>query len=119
MKAKKILILMMILVTLLSVVPANAAEARIPAATPTLHFVGTTAHCTGECTADTMQDDVIVRLVLHEDGTYVAQWRAEGKGFAEIAETYPATSGSTYKLTMYYTVNGITVPAVVVSGTCP
>lgn len=119
MKSKKFLVLALALVTLLSIVSAEAAEMRSPAATPALYFVGTTAHCSGECSADTMNDDVIIRLVLYEDGTYVDQWRAEGKGFADIDETYPATSGSTYKLSLSYTVNGRTVPAVSVTKTCP
>lgn len=119
MKGRKLFVVMLVLVTLLSIVSAEAAVQAV-SASPALSFEGNTAICGGTCTADSTGNEVSMRLSLYEGDVFLDTWGNAGDGYAMVQENYsPVYSGHTYTLTLRYSVNGVSQRPVSVTATCP
>lgn len=114
---KRILPVMMALLLLLSV-SVQAAESRAVTGTPSLSFSGTTATCEVMLRSGNSSDKFSATLTLKQGSSKIDSWTASGSGRVSISEQCSVKKGSTYTLTLSYTLNGVSQPAVSVNGTC-
>lgn len=88
-----------LVVTILLVVPSQAATLRAVQSTPTLTFDGTTANCRLTVTGIGEKDEVSATLRLWRGNTCLETWKDSGIGYLSMSETKTVTKGHTYKLT--------------------
>ena len=111
---KKILMAAMILIMLISVLPARAANAGQP--NVKLQFTGTTANCKGTVIAN---GSISVTLELWQGSTKLVSWPGSGSGYVQISQPYTVVSGVTYTLRLNGTINGVSFPEISETKTCP
>lgn len=112
---KKRFLLLFLVVTMVLAMPV---QARVPSASPSLSFSGTTANCSIKVVGDKSTDEISVTLELWRGTTCLASWEDSGTGRLSMNETETVTKGYTYKLTADVTINGKTLPQVEVSARC-
>lgn len=88
-------------------------------ANPSLSFSGTTAHCTVVCRGDKTTDSISATLTLYQGNTEIASWSNFGTFRVPVSGNCNVTSGLTYRLKLSWSVNGVSLPDVEVSNTCP
>ncbi len=114
---KRTVVILLVVAMLLSTV-AFAAEMRAQPATLSLSFDGTTANCEVTATASNMNQSISATIKLYRGNTWLHTWTVSDTGYLEFSETWPVTSGYTYKLTADLTINGTTYPTVSTTRTC-
>lgn len=115
---KKRWFILILIVTVLLVVPAQATTSRIMQLTPTLTFDGTTANCAFTVSGNTPMDDISIVLKLWRGNTCLATWEDSGIGYVHMSETETVAKGYLYQLTADVTINGKDQPQVSVSARC-
>ena len=116
---KKRIFLLTALLLLALTVSAHAASLRLPSATPSLSFSGTTAKCSALCTADGTSDRVCATLTPYQGSTFVDSWSASGTYFVPVSGEHAAVSGKTYRLVLNWSINGVSQPSVSTTKPCP
>ena len=114
---KRTVALLLVVVLILSTA-VFAAETRAQPATLSLSFDGTTANCEVTATASNMNQSISATIKLYRGNTWLHTWTVSDTGYLEFSETWPVTSGYTYKLTADLTINGTTYPTVSTTRTC-
>ena len=115
---KKIVSLLIAMTLLISSVTAYAAEPRILAANPNLSFDGTTAECSVSCRGEKTTDKITATLTLYQGNTIVDSWSASGTFRVALSEKCSVKRGSSYKLTLTWSVNGVQQSTTSVTGRC-
>lgn len=115
---KRFLPLVMLLLLTLSVT-AHAAQPYILTANPDLSFYGTTAECSVSCRGETTTDKIEATLTLYQGNTVVDSWSTSGTFRATISEECTVKRGTTYKLVLTWSVNGVPQSTNSVTGRCP
>lgn len=116
---RKHIILLSALLLLMLTATAHAVSFRLPAATPTLSFNGTTAECSALCKADATSDRITATLTLYRGSTYIDSWSASGTYRVPVSGNHSVVSGKTYRLELNWRINGVLQPSVSVTNTCP
>lgn len=116
---RQLLAISLVLVMLLGITAQASGPMKAPVTKPTLTFNGTTATCTVYVRGNSTTDTVAVTAKLWMGSTCLRTWTASGKNSVKISETATVSRGKTYKLTVDYTINGITQPQKSVTRTCP
>ena len=111
---KKILIAAIVLIILISALPASAANTNQPSVK--LQFTGTTADCKGTVIAS---GAISVTLELWQGSTKLVSWPGSGSNYVQISQPYTVVSGVTYTLKLNGTVNGVSFTEVSETKTCP
>ena len=83
----------------------------------TLSFSGTTAQC--DLTITESGKTIDATMELWRGSTKLATWSKSKKTTVSIDETYNATSGVSYTLKAYGTINGVSFSMTSVTKTCP
>lgn len=116
---KRRVLCVLLIVALLIPVAAQAVTPRAPYAYPDITFNGTTAICSSQITAVNPTDRITATMSLY-DGTYkMISWSASGVGYVEFSHSKAVESGTTYKLNLRFSINGVQQPAVEIQKTCP
>ena len=116
---KQLVALSLVLVMFLGIAAQASGPAKMPFATPDLSFDKATAICTIYVRADESADSISVKAKLWSGNTCLKTWLLSGKGLIREERTTTVSRGKTYKLTLDYTINGITQPQKSVTRTCP
>lgn len=116
---KKCTLVIIALISLVLNVSVQAVEMRAVTPKPILSFSGTTAYCYADCIGSSDNDIIDATLTLYNGSTQLDSWSKSAKGSVLITGQSKVQSGKTYKLTLTYSVNGLSKPSVSVSGTCP
>lgn len=98
------------------IVSANAAEIKPVRITPNLSFSGTTAHCSAKLTD--IDKEITLILSLWQGNAFIKSWSSSGKDSVQINAYQSVTKGKTYTLRLSGLVDGKSISAVSVSGTC-
>lgn len=109
----------MLFALLFTTIGVQAIEYRAISNKPNLSFDGTTACCSVVCTGASSSDTVAATLTLYQGSTYVDSWSGSGKGSVAIYGESKAESGSSYTLTLNFSVNGIKKSSTSVTKKCP
>lgn len=78
----------------------------------TLTISGTTATCAVRIRTENTSDEIDISVSLYRDNMCVNTWVATGNGSVYFNKTHPATSGYTYRMTVYYKINGVAQPLI-------
>lgn len=116
---KKRLLSMAALLILVVTLGAQTVDARVASARPSLQFDGTTAICTALCRGENTTDQIRATLTLYQGSSRIDSWSGSGTWSATVSGQCKVQSGKTYKLTLTYSINGVSQPSVSVSNTCP
>ena len=116
---KKRIISLVALLALAFAVSMPTASARATTFKPSLTFNGTTDVCSVICKAPNSNDQVKATLAHYQGTTLFDSWSVSGKGWVAISEQCKGQSEKTYKLTLTYSINGVSKPSVSVTATCP
>lgn len=116
---KRVIVLITLLVLVLTTMSAQAVEPRAISNKPNLSFSSTTAHCSAVCTGAGSSDKVEATLTLYQGTTYVDSWSDSGKGSVSISGECTVKSGKSYRLTLTYSINGVSKPSASTTATCP
>lgn len=108
---KRVLPLFLVVVMLLSI-SAQAGIARSPAVQPKLTLNGTSATCSVMAMADHATDEVSVVMKLWQGSTCLETWTDSGDGYVYMSESATVSTGSTYRLTVTVSINGVARPTV-------
>ena len=106
--------LFFVLVMALSI-SASAFSARTIAVIPDITFNGTEATCTVQITGDRTTDNIAATMKLWQGQTLIATWSGNGTGILSLSKTATVARNKTYKLTVAYTVNGVTKTPISIS----
>ena len=112
---KKRIILFIVTISIVCSIPVSAysIRLRIPHNMLSIHFSEESAVCSASCIGNTSNDELGVTLTLYENNTSVDSWTNQGTGYVSLSEEYGnLVHGKTYKLTMTWSVNGISQPSV-------
>ena len=104
---------------LLFTISAQALEPRNAKPAPLLSFSGTTAYCSLNYISDSSSDRMQATLTLYQGGTYVDSWSGSGTGRVSVSGNCKVSKGKDYTLTVTYSVNGSSQPAVSVTKKSP
>lgn len=116
---KKRVVVLSCLLALMFTMKIYATESRVASQMPILSFSGSTAYCYVECKGGNTNDEISAKLTLYQGATYVDSWSGAAKGRVLISGNCPVKSGKNYKLTLTYSVNGVSKPAVSTTANCP
>lgn len=76
-------------------------------------FSGGSVICSAVCLGDSTNDELSATMTLYKNNTYVDSWSKTGEGELSFSGEYKnATHGKTYRLTLTWSVNGISQPSV-------
>jgi type 1 fimbria pilin len=114
MKVKRTIAILVLLVLLCS---ASAYAATTAVGKPSLSFSGTTASCSITVTQSGKPIDVT--LELYQGSTLVDSWSKSGTSRVKVSGSASVTSGLSYRLEAYGTINGVPFTATPVTRTCP
>lgn len=114
---KRTIAILLAVVLLLSTT-VFAVENRRQPATLSLSFSGETANCRVIASADNMNHEISATVKLYHGNTCLHTWYVSDYGILDFSETWPVSSGNTYKLTADVTINGTTYPTVSTTGSC-
>ena len=103
---RKRIVSIMLLITIVLVIPAQAVSTRTIAVVPDIEFNGTEAICTVRITANRTSDKITATMKLWQGSKLIDEWSASGSGILKIHETATVEKNKTYKLTVEYIVNG-------------
>lgn len=84
-----------------------------------LSFEGSTAYCSVTIKCDKSTDEISALVKLWDGSRPIENWSVNATGKLIFLETKTLTPGKTYKLTVDYTVNGISQTQLSKSATCP
>lgn len=99
-------ILLMTILFISSAYATHASESRTRATpVPRMSIIGSTATCTVKLIAPGQFIDAT--LELKQGSTIVASWSDSGTGIVNISGSASVTTGVTYTLTVYGTVDGV------------
>ena len=115
---KRRVLVLSCLLALVFTMKIYAAESRVAGQMPILSFSGTTAYCYVECKAGNTSDEIAAKLTLYQGTTCVDSWSGTAKGRVLISGSCEVKSGKSYRLTLTYSVNGISKPAVSTTAVC-
>lgn len=107
--------LSLVIFSMLLAVPANAMLARNNSVDCTLDFVGNTAICSCEISTDHSNDWISATMELWKGNTVLNSWSSTGSESITMTQIANVTRYSTYRLKIYYTVNGIAQSSVEIS----
>lgn len=112
---KRIITLVLILALALSMT-AHAAEPRVTKVLPTLDFSGTTANC--QVIVTDSGKDIEVIMTLYHGLTRIDYWTGSGTSYVKVTGDCKVTDGTTYRLVITGTIDGVPFTATEVVGTC-
>lgn len=115
---KQILALIACLMLVMSTT-AQAVTLRVPVASPSLSFSGTTARGSAICQADGNNDRINAKLTLYEGNIYLDSWSASGNGAVPISGECLVKKGKSYRLVLTWSINGVAQANQSVTKTCP
>lgn len=116
-KATVLVALVLIMTTVLSV-PAQAAQGRMSSIVPELSFDENIADCRVSIVGEMMTDRIYAVITLSCGAREIATWTIDGYGYIFFSETEEVTRGKTYTLTVAVTLNGVSYTPVSVSAKC-
>ena len=116
---KKRMALLLVVLAMMLTVPAFAVQMRSAGVYPHLSFNGTTATCVVTVEGENSTDRIEVDVELWEGGVRKNTWSASGTEYIEFVRTAGVTSGRTYTLKAYATVNDRDLPMSYVTKRCP
>lgn len=115
---KRVIPMILALVMVLAVAAQASGPMKVPTARPSLTFSGTTATCAVRIRADNSTDAISVTMKLWKGNSCLQTWSARGTGTVTMSKTAAVTRGSTYKMTVDYTINGVKQTQKSVTNTC-
>ena len=113
-KVKRTVAILLLLVLLCN---ASAYAATAAVSKPSLSFSGTTANCSITVTQSGKPIDVT--LELYQGSTLVDSWSKSGSNRVKVSGSTSVTSGLSYRLEAYGTIDGVPFTATPVMKTCP
>lgn len=120
MRKRLLSLLLVVLLLTNTVLCVSAVTPRAITMTPGIEFSGETAKCSLEVCANTVNDKIFAIVKLFDaDNTCVKTWVQSGSGYLSFLRTTEVTSGVTYTLKAYVTVNDVSKPTVSATATCP
>ena len=116
---KSLCLMLTLLIALSMVIPvaANAATPRILSIVPGLSFSGTTAYCELTVIGDYATDKYSATVKLWKGNSCIKTWTCSGTGYIDFSKTYTVELNTDYSLSADVTVNGITKPRVTIHRT--
>jgi len=114
---KKRIVIIMLVLSMIFSVSANAIEVRRPVVYPDLSFANGEAVCDVLIEADYSDDEIEAYIELWEGGTFLMSWRVSGMEYVETSRTANASRGKTYTLIVYASINGNDLPLTDISRT--
>lgn len=115
-KLSKIIVFVLVLTVVLGTA-AVAAESRAPRVTLRLDYSGTTAICV--CTVVDGNKAIEAYLEIWDDSILIDSWEKKGESAVLFNETCTVTSGNTYTLIAYGTIDGVPFSGFSTSKKCP
>lgn len=104
---KKRFVAVFFVISMLLMLPAHAATARVIAVAPSLKFEGTTAICYVGITADRPSDKISASMELWQGNTLIDSWSGTGTWTLKLEKTATVSKNKTYELVVNYSVNGV------------
>lgn len=114
---KRLSLLLLYLVLVLSATCAQAAETRASTAVPKLSFSSGSAVC--EVSYVSVGKSISITLQLYEGDSLVGSWTKSGTSVVTISEQCNVTSGRSYTLKAYGTCGGENFSCIPVTKICP
>lgn len=114
---KKRFVAVFLIISMLLMLPAHAATARVIVAAPSLKFDGTTATCFVRITADKPADKISATMELWQGDNLIDSWSGTGTWTLKLEKTATVSKNKTYDLIVSYSVNGVEKTPVSTSGT--
>lgn len=118
MNKKRIITLIVTLVTLFILILPASAELRINRIQPLLSYSGTTANCGCVVSGDYATDSISVTMKLWDGSSSIATWYGSGNGYVSLSKTKTVVKGKTYKLSVDATINGTKYTTVYLTKKC-
>ena len=109
---RKLAFVLAIILALSTPTSVLAASERYGTNEYSLSISGTTATCSVEIISKNATDEIDISVSLYRDNMCVNTWVAEGTGSVYFNKTHPAASGYTYRMTVYYKINGVAQPLI-------
>ena len=113
---KRLIGFVAVLVFMCSITIAQAVEAGSTNAVPSLTFSGTTAHCA--VTISNFGKTITASISLWEGNIFIASWHGTDTSVLHLSGTKTVIRGKTYTLRLSGLINGQSISAISVSGTC-
>ena len=114
---KKLLIILLVILTLLGTVTVQAASPRAIQAMPNITFNGTEAICSLTITAERVTDRITATMELKQGNRLIDSWTSSATMFLYMEETATVEENKTYTLVVTYSVNGVTRPSISIDRT--
>jgi len=116
---KKKVIAFLVLFALVLTVPGYAVQPRTPFHDADITFEGNQACCEVRIMGTSLTEDISATIKLWEKSQCIQTWHENDVGYLEFHGRKTVTPKETYKLTVNYTINGISQPQLSASNTCP
>lgn len=116
---KKHVIALFILLVLAMGMSVKAIEPRLIQSRLTLNFNGNTALCYASCTGNKASDKIDATLTLYSSTGEVQSWSNSDNSSVSFTEQHNVKQGTSYTLTLTYSVNGIEQSPKSITKTCP
>lgn len=116
---KKRIVPIVLLLALTLSLTALAAEPNATLERPKLSFSGTKAFCSATCVGIKSTDKVEATLTLYQGSAEVDSWSDSGTYRVTVSGECGVKSGTTYRLVLTWTINGVSQPSAETTGTCP
>lgn len=116
---KKRVVLVFVVVMAIFSLTVAAAEMRYQSVLPEIGFSGGNAFCSVEVITGDSNAEIELYVELWEGDSMVDAWEESGTGYVEWSRSFSATSGETYTLVAYATVNGRDLSTKYATEVCP
>ena len=108
-----------LLVCILFAQAAQATGQKVAGSSVRLTFQETTAVCSSTCLGDFQTDSIDATLRLYKGSTCIDSWSESGTGKITLYGECRVTSGTTYRLEVVCSINGVEQPVTSATRTCP
>lgn len=98
---------------------AQATGQKVAGSRLDLSFQRTTAVCSAICQGDSQTDRIDATLTLYKGSTCIDSWSESGTGKITLYGECKVASGTTCRLEVVCSINGVEKPAVSTTKTCP
>ena len=113
MKKRGISLILIFAVVCTIPIVANAEKLRWNSNSIGIGFSGGSVICSAVCLGDSTNDELSATMTLYKNNSYVDSWSRNGTGDLSFSGEYKnAAHGKTYKLTLTWSINGVSQPSV-------
>lgn len=114
---KRLLIILLVILTLFGTVSVQAASPRVIQAVPSITFNGTEATCSVMIAGERATDRITATMELKQGNRLIDSWTSSATMLLYMEETATVEENKTYTLVVTYSVNGVTRPSISIDRT--